>query len=223
MVCIRARLLGFRSLLARNAFVVAGMGRCGTTLVYEALRQYGLKGSRFVSSLPEQRVYERGRVYKTHDFPWAEVADHVKMVFLFGNPMDSVISTHRKMNEWGRRHHANLHADEFVPNDVLFERDTLRLAEHFDAWYRPQRFRFASVRYEAMFDAGVRTQLEDYLGIAVPWPDFKRRRADWTKHPRKDSLWALYGGLYQRIAQAEDLKIWEPVAQQDRTRRAAAF
>lgn len=213
---IRTRLFGYRSLLIANSFIVAGMGRCGTTLVYDALRRYGLKGTAFLSSLDEHDDYIPGRVYKTHDFPCAHVPSHVKMVFLFGNPMDIVISTHRKINEWGRQHHAHLHSNAFTQNNVLFERDSLRLAEHFDAWYRSHDFNFVSVRYESLFDPRVRATLEDYLELSVPWPGFRRRQADWTTHPQRDRLWALYGGLYRRIEQAEDVKIWEAARQRRR-------
>lgn len=219
---VRTMLLSYRALMARNAFVVAGMGRCGTTLMYEALRTYGLLGTPFLSSLTSHGVYKGGRVYKTHDFPGRSLPPHVKLVFLFGNPMDIVISTDRKINEWGRRHHAHLGSDEFVQNDVLFERDSLRLADHFDAWYRPQPFEFVSVRYEALFDPSVRARLEHYLELAVPWPVFRKRKADWTTHPRREELWSLYGALCRRIEQAEDLTVWKPESRQQDTRYVSA-
>lgn len=211
MSAIRTHLFSYRSLMSRNAYVVAGMGRCGTTLVFNTLRKYGLRGTRFLRSLDEHD-YKRGLVYKTHDFPCFRLPDHVKLIFLFGNPMDIVISTHRKINEWGRKHHAHLRSDEFIENDCLFECDSLQLADHFDAWYRPQNFRFISVRYESMFEPDVRARLEDFLEMSVPWPEFRQRKADWMKHPRRDALWELYGPLYRRIEQAEDLKIWEPAS-----------
>lgn len=198
--------------MARNAYVVAGMGRCGTTLVYNTLREYGLRGTRFLHALDNGHEFKCGLVYKTHDFPCARLPDHVKLVFLFGNPMDIVISTHRKINEWGRKHHAHLQSNDFVENDSLFESDSLQLAAHFDAWYRPQNFRFISVRYEALFQRDIRERLEDFLELSIPWPDFRRRKADWMKHPRREALWELYGPLYRRIEQAEDLKIWKPAS-----------
>lgn len=208
--------------MSRNAYIVAGMGRCGTTLVYNTLRDYGLRGTRFLKAMREEHDYKRGLVYKTHDFPCSYLADHVKLIFLFGNPMDIVISTHRKINDWGRKHHAHLHSDGFIENDGLFERDSLRLADHFDAWHRPQNFRFVSVRYESLFQRDVRAQLEDFLEISVPWPDFRRRKADWENHPRRDALWNVYGPLYERIARVEDLKIWEPALLQQQEQRASA-
>lgn len=202
-------ILRYRALLSDCAVVVAGMGRCGTTLLYDAVRRRGLRGTRFTPSLPAVGAFRTGRVYKTHDFPPAQMPDNTRVIFLFGNPLDIVISTHRKINEWGRKHHKHLHSDLFQPNDSLFRTDSLRLREHFEHWYRPQSFPFLSIRYESLFKPSTRSAIEHFLGFPVPLPEFRQRAADWSTHPQRDNLWKLYGDLHQTVQNVDDVRVWQ--------------
>jgi len=204
-------LFRYRGWLADRSVVIAGMGRCGTTLLYDALRRRGFRGSRFVPSQQEVQRFRTGHVYKTHDFPPPSLPDYVRLIFLFGNPMDIVISTHRKINEWGALHHRHLRSALFQPNDSVFQHDTLRLHEHFEQWYRRQPFPFLSLRYESLFDAPTRDALEHYLGFHVPLPQFRKRDADWSNHPQRDRLWRLYGDLYEAVNRVEDVRLWRPL------------
>ena len=127
---------------------------------------------------------------------------------MFGNPMNIVVSAHTQMNAWGRVHHEHLGSDLFVDNDCVFQEDTLLLSEHFDLWYRPQRFSFATVKYEALYERETIATLSDYLGIKLILPPFDKREANWIDHPQKEKLLEIYANLHKRIEEADGIKIW---------------
>ncbi len=127
---------------------------------------------------------------------------------MFGNPMNIAISAHRRINSWGRIHHEHLGSTLFVDNDCVFERDTLRLSEHFARWHRPQSFSFATVKYEALHTRETLGTLSDYLGIELRLPPAAQRQANWVEHPKKEKLLEIYGDLHQRIEQADNITIW---------------
>jgi hypothetical protein len=200
-----------RGLILKNAVIVAGLGRCGTTLLYQALRNYGFKTpAGFVDDLEGNVKLEPGCVYKTHALPPSNLPEHVKLVFMFGNPMDIVISTHKMINRWGREHHRHMGSDRFVCNDCVLEADTLQLHKHFDSWYCSHSWPFISLRYEALYKRETLKALRCFLGINFKLPPFHRRSTDWTQHPEKKKLWQIYGDLNEKIARAEDVRIWSP-------------
>ena len=157
--------------------------------------------------MDEPEPYPRGRVYKTHGFPPPSLPDQVRLIYMFGNPMNIVVSAHNQMNAWGRLHHKHLGSDLFIDNDCVFQRDTLLLSKHFDLWHRRQSFSFATVRYEALYEPGTISTLNEYLGINLTLPPFRKRSANWTEHPRKDKLLEIYADLHKRIEQADNIKI----------------
>ena len=194
---------------ARHAVVVAGLGRCGTKLIFKALKAHGYAHHPdFITRFDGVAGFAPGFAYKTHDLPPEALPEQVKLIFLFGDPLNIAISVHERMNAWGRRHHDHMQSALYVDNDCVFERDTLRLHEHFAAWYRPQPFPFLSVRYEALGTAAAREALADFLGHAVPLPPFRPRRSDWTTHPRREALKRVYGDLQARVAEADDVRRW---------------
>lgn len=199
-----------RQPIPSNAIVVAGLGRCGTTIVYDSIRKQGFKRqASFLSRLDTETLLEPGVVYKTHGYPPESLPGHVKLIFMFGNPFDIVISAHRRINEWGEKHHQHLGSGAFVHNDSVFYEDTMRLENLFDAWNQKRGFTFASVRYERLFDESLLRRLNEYLGFQLQLPPQRRRQSDWTSHPQKDQLRKVYSQLNEKIEAAESFKIWE--------------
>jgi hypothetical protein len=193
---------------AGHAFVVAGLGRCGTGLLVESLVRSGLLKQPFLNRFDDVREFIKGRVAKTHDYPPACLPEHVKVVYLFGNPMNIAISANEKINAWGRKHHMHLASDCFEESTSILYRDTLQLQRQFTAWYCPQGFPFMTMRYESLFEESHRARLAEYLGIPLQLPARRPRSADWLSHPLKDRLLEVYGDLHQTIERVEDVKIW---------------
>ncbi len=194
-----------------QSVVVAGLGRCGTTLVQRAFVQHGFRPhNQFVNDLGTELTGPAGTVYKTHHYPPDSLPENVRLIFMFGNPMNIALSVHRRINKWGRDHHDHLGSDGFVSNDSVIGSDTLQLSRLFDAWYRPQGFGFMTIRYESLYEPPVRAALNDYVGFDVPLASRRARETDWESHPDSSLLLETYGELAARIDQAEDCKVWGP-------------
>jgi hypothetical protein len=200
----------YRGLFGDQAVVVAGMGRCGTTLVFRSLRDDGYTPHPSFLETIDLGSCLNGHVYKTHEAPPAAIGRNVKLVFMFGNPMDIAISSHSRMNRWGRVHHMHLGSDLFTDNDCVFMQDTLKLEAHFDAWHRPQSFPFVTVRYETLYSQDTLDGLADFLGHRIILPPHRARTTRWMDHPRKEQLLEIYSDLHDRIEQAANITVWDP-------------
>ena len=195
--------------LEDTAVIVAGMGRCGTTLLYDALAEYGFKYTTFLGSFRECFIYRYGSVYKTHYLPPDKLHNNVKLIYMFGNPYDIVISATSQINSWGKLHHEHIGSNLFVENNELYYKDTLQLNKHFDMWYRQQGFSFISIKYEALYEENSRKILNKYLGFELRLPSYRKRESAWEDHPRRKELISLYGELYEKIESVECVKMWD--------------
>lgn len=194
----------------RQSIVIAGLGRCGTTLLSETLKRQGYRSptSSFMDDFALLDGVKTGLVYKTHAYPPASLPADIKVVWLFGDPRDIALSVYKKMNDWGRRHHEHLQSPDFEPNTSVLRRDTLGLAAHFSAWQRPQNFPFLSVRYERLWDKKVQDAIADYLGFRIKLPPRQMRASDWQQSEFAETLDAVYGNLAVRIREAHDVQLW---------------
>lgn len=194
----------------RNPIVIAGLGRCGTTLMYNSILEnhYYLMSSGILMFDDEQIQFGWNELFKTHDYPPKNLPNKVKLIFMFGNPLNTVISAHRLMNHWGQKHHEHLRSNQFRPNNEILKSDTLKLHELFDAWNQVQNFSFISVRYETLYSKKTLNALSDYLGFRLQLLPQQPRISDWETHPKKKQLLSVYGDLHKKILDADDVKIW---------------
>lgn len=194
-----------------EAIIIAGLGRCGTTLVYNSfINNHHFSENRELIQLQDFRdQFVNGIAYKTHDYPPVILPKNVKLIFMFGNPMDTVLSYHQRMNDWGKQHHYHLGSNRFKSNDNIFFEDTLNLGELYQAWNKPQNFEFITVRYENLYDAVTIKTLSDFLGFEFRLLPKKQRNTNWQTHPLKDVLFKTYGRLFEQIKKAENVKIWK--------------
>lgn len=208
----RAALNGVRRVLC--GLRVAGLPRCGTTLVCTGLTRHKLtvyRDPEFVVDLYAGFEGRRGFVHKSHDpVPPTRLGDALRVAFVFGNPYDAVVSIHRNLGF--ERAYMNVHSDAFEDHEEIFGRDLMRLEEGFDNWYRPQGFPFVSVRYNALHDPATIRVLEAHLGTSMNLPPWRKREARSASHPRRDEMEAAYGGLAARVEAAEPVRVW-PVAE----------
>ncbi|MEO2072875.1 MAG: hypothetical protein ABGW99_16205 [Zunongwangia sp.] len=198
---------GSRSSL--NPIIIAGLGRCGTTLLHNSFKMnhYYIAHDDFLMFSKNSPEFKLNHLYKTHDYPPQFLPENVKLIFMYGNPMNTVISSHRRINEWGKAHHEHLGSDNFVPNDTIFYNDTLKLNELFDAWNRPQGFEFLSIRYETLYTSGTIKTISDFVGFDFKLLPEKKRQTNWKVHPLKEELLKVYGDLNEKIFNAPDYLI----------------
>jgi hypothetical protein len=200
----------YKSLADDNAYIISGLGRCGTTLMQYALieTQGVIKSRRFLSRFSDEKKFVKGSIYKTHSFPPATLPSHVKLVFMFGDPMNAALSGHREFSKENDKHFTHIGASGIPDREEIFSKDILMLEKHFDAWYQRQGFDFISVRYETLYAEETRTMLAEYLGFRLKLPPYRQRSTDWHQHERRDELEATYAGLNAKIEAAADCRIW---------------
>lgn len=191
--------------------IIAGLGRCGTTLVFNSIitNHFYLGHNGVIQIQNYSGVFSKDYVYKTHDYPAVSTLENAKIVFMFGNPYNTILSTHYHINMFGVLHHRHLGSKMYKTNDDIFYNDTLDLGRLFDSWYKPQNFDFLSVRYESLYDKNTIENLSDYLGFNLKLFPYKPRSTDWNIHPMKEELIKTYGDLYDKIEKAEDVKLWK--------------
>ncbi len=144
--------------------------------------------------------FANGNVYKTHDFPPRSLPADVKVVFMFGNPMNAAVSSFKAFAGPGRQHYVHAHSPFADEHENLFERDVLLMEKQFRAWMQPHEFKFCAVRYEALGDNSVRDQLAQFLNCEMRFPEFQERESSWLNHERRPELERTYGRL------AEDME-----------------
>lgn len=231
----------------KHPIIVASLGRCGSTLVYDVLSQrfYNQKYRQHVIYIDDhickdyfytpktierafdtpqaeklQGQYQDGYIYKTHDFPPKNLPPGVKVIYLFGNPIDLVLSAKQldklKVNPPDERFTGlDLHIRNFRGNfnnkEQLFEKDILRLEESFNRWYKEQAFPMLALRYETLWEN------QDAIREFTGYKSFKLP----PQKPRKDlkstcdkatlkKLSEIYSSLEQKIRSSDDVKLFLP-------------
>jgi hypothetical protein len=211
----RARMAG-----RRPPYLVASMGRSGSTIVFEALvnglalQRFGflkdhLRLTRVVQSwafdLPKAKLIG-GVVYKTHDFPTQDLCiARPKIVYVFGTASVAAVSVYSCLERYGRawidRHFDHLRADG--PFEEMWSRDVLRFGDQLEAWINVQGLDVLSVRYESLWDHEM--AISDFVGFPVKLPP---RRQRFTTAKETDVMVRatdLYSSLDARIEALPDV------------------
>lgn len=167
----------------------------------------------FLKTLGKNQKYTKGFIYETHDFPPPSLPSHVKVVWLFGEPMSIALSAYNTFRTPGsiKRHYAHLSSPWAHHHDQIFVRDTLTLAEHFRAWYQPQSFECVSVCYETLYEEKTQQVLRAFLECPLVLRPYRPRNTNWRTHPRKHDILRTYKSLAEQIEQAEKVKIWPKI------------
>lgn len=182
-------------------YCVAGMGRVGATMLTRYLTQkFGVS-----------------KVTGVHARDFVEFDG--KVVFLFGNPYNTVVSF-IKMSRLRKTHFEHFgvpyNSDDFhgLNESYMYRRkflygDILGIEKTFDDWYRKHEFSLATIRYETLW-SNIKN-LEEYLGVGMDdFPKYVQRRTNWKelRDHDKELLVKTYGRLYNKIGSAKDFKVW---------------
>lgn len=185
--------------------IIAGLGRCGTSLVYFGLRQQGLGDGSMVIDWGDVD-FKDGYIYKTHAPAPETLPDNVKVIFMFGNPMNIALSVQQKFSgEFLKHHYRNLWADS-SEHDKIFEKDTLNLEDNFDSWYKEQNFQMMTLKYETMFNH--LDKIREFIGWNADFPSKISRSTNYDNHPKREELNKTYKSLSDKIYSADEVKIW---------------
>lgn len=194
---------------------------------------YGGVGSKALARwlLPEAEGADLSRAHSHRRVPPAGVSDGRRLVYVFGDPREAVLSIFNRRDARHERHgfeptpsregrqdfavcHAtNLEVDprpmtpEWGLGDFLAQgMDLFRLEEHFDFWrYADADYPILFLRYESLGrTAGV---LAEALGLTLPPFDFKERvsRLEGLQTDIRQGLDVIYGDFAATLAPLPDL------------------
>jgi hypothetical protein len=210
---------GLQSALAgsKPAYVVASLGRSGSTVVYDAVLEcviatrfpqmagLGLKIARDDSwNLGEKKLYG-GCVYKTHDYPEAIVGnDKVRCVFMFGSTIDAALSVHSALEryspEWVEEHFGHLKSDGDVSQ--LFETYVLGFYEQVRRWSTVSSLPVLCLRYETLWEH--EKELADFCKLPVTLPEKRARVEKSYPDDVMQKAREVYGPIDDRLAALPD-------------------
>ena len=187
--------------MAVNQIIVAGMGRCGTSLVLNAIQKATDTGHRWVTHLESAPRLSR-KIIKTHDFaPQRRLPSHIKFVYLFGNPMQIVCSCESKGPDFINKHYPHMNANP-TDHPQVFSKDTMRLGDNVRSWFGASGIDILYLRYETLWDHN--SEISDFLGFTVTLPPYRARKSNWLDHPQSGALQDTYGELNQYLLSAPD-------------------
>ena len=199
--------------------VVNSYGRSGSTMLMDCIIQGTTSYNNSITSFFIQKSikhnawnledsdFKKGHVYKTHDYPPINNdLQGIKMVYIFSDPVNTVLSLLRLRVEngedWMRQHFRHLNASYDKFEDIL-KRDTIGLERHFTSWIKEDRFKIAFIRYEALWN--LQDELSDFLGTNIILPPYKERKALGKDDDK--IIWKIkstYSKFRETIANADD-------------------
>jgi len=180
--------------------ICAGIPRSGTTMMFRALA--GLKAG---ATTPQDY---KGPIRKTHSFRPRSFKKCTKAIFLFGDPVASVVSTREK--RYMSRHFENCGAGDRDPETTdIYREDALNYTKMFNAWTRRQPFDLLLARYETLYEN--LPVIEGFFGRQLNVPPHRPRKTDPGETVSPDDLKAIrktYEKLIKRIESAPDITIF---------------
>jgi len=196
-----------------TAYIVNGIGRCGTTLMYHYLmKKY--KNNGFIKDLNELNKlnfklnFNSNVVYKTHSLNVLVPKPNVKVLFMFGNIYNTVLSY--KKRAWSKNAMKHLSVEENFNKNYL-ETNIFEFNRYFKTWYKSLGYPVMFVRYETLQNnlkevlqfCGVTNRIDDF-------PKIIKRQTDWTQQPVpvQKKLIKLYGKDQEFVDKIPDIKIF---------------
>jgi hypothetical protein len=190
---------------------VTSFGGTGTTMLYRFLETWE---SDIPSNHPNWRPWKHLPAPPQDD----EVKDGFRAVYVYGNPMNAVLSVFRReYQQWHVRNMRNFPIedwdDDWELDDVLAQpEDPFRMTRHFRNWTQADR------SYPILllqFDAIWRRLPEIFAFLGLPsralddFPERRQRHSDWTDEPEhiRQGLKRLYGELAEDISSSDEFEV----------------
>lgn len=190
------------------------MGRSGSTLVWDAVREgvatarfgpFSDLGLRLVSDTAwdfgEQSLVP-GVVYKSHGLAHELPANcNAKVIFVFGPATAAAMSVHAcrdiRGERWVKEHLRHLRATGDL--DELPDRDVLRFGEQLRGWAGLTGVRRLLLHYDAIWDS--ETEISEFVGARISLPERQARTGHAVADPQLQARFrATYAELDRLIA-----------------------
>ena len=192
-----------------TAYIVNGIGRCGTTLMYHYLiKKY--KNNGFIKDLRELNKlnFNSNVVYKTHSLNVLVPKPNVRIIFMFGNIYNTVLSY--KKRAWSKNTMKHLSVEDNFNKNYL-ETNIFEFNRYFKNWYKPLGYSVMFVRYEKL-QYNLKEVL-NFCGIKniKDFPNIIERKTNWKKEPSqiRRKLIELYGEDQAFFEKIPDIKVFK--------------
>ena len=176
--------------------LVAGIPKSGTMLLWNSLDES-----------------ERA---KTHLFPDAQcsiegkkIDSSYRVVFLFGDPVLSVISTYRTCNQseqWMLAHAKHCDCNKEISEIDIINRDDFHYERMFDEWTTTDKFEVLCLRYETLYENI--DILETFVGRKLNLPPWKKRQTTYNDVSPEvlNKIKETYAALINKVNKFPDYK-----------------
>jgi len=214
--------------MSGTPFIINSFGRCGITYLIEAIRQQ----RSLPPPLPPNPQYAFIEWHKHIRRPPPRIPDGIDVAYIFGNPMNSIISLFNERDKmyshnprlphWNIMHmehvqskwSGNSTAEQFVAKCSLEDfvqrgEDYFELEDHFNSWIdcQKQNYPILYIKSEAMFVPANAQEIRTVFKLPGLELIEKTRHSDWTNHPLREGLLKMYGRLWERITQQPDIYV----------------
>jgi len=144
--------------------IIAGIPRCGTTLMARAVA--GLEAGKL---WPSRQEPVNGVIKRHLKVSKLDLKNACGCIFLFGNVPKAVIST--KRTRMDKKHFENCLCEKDPEKTNIFEADYLNYEKIFDFWTKGQPFTVLALRYEKLW--GYKEEIEWFISTFSPHRDIK--------------------------------------------------
>jgi tetratricopeptide (TPR) repeat protein len=178
--------------------IVAGIPRSGTTMIFRAL-------AGFYPGDTTPRNYS-GSVKKTHGLAPKQLPKGYKVIFVFGNIINSVIST--KKSRYDQVHFINCGCSQNPENTDIYLEDSLNYEAMFDSWNKNNGYPVICVRYETIYEN--LKPISRFLGITLSLPPQKKRTTKYSDCNEEElqKIKKTYKNLIDKVNNAPDVAIY---------------
>jgi hypothetical protein len=178
---------------------------------------YGVQGKKPASHMPGGYDPKTADVLKTHAIPQRlnispRDAVDCRAIFMFGDPVLSVISTRR--SRWDKKHFANCGCFRLPSECDIYRQDVLHYGLMFNAWMKPQQFPLLALRFETAYRyVDLIRQFTGATAVALPAFRERNTKRDHVSASELDAINFTYQGLIERVREAPDIAVWSPPLQ----------
>lgn len=182
----------------KKGIIVAGIPRCGTTLVFRAL-----------AGLPQGDTTPRnyyGLIKKTHGLAPQSLPSGYKTVFMFGDVVKSVMST--KKSRYDRNHFLNCGCIKNPEETDIYLEDALNYESMFNSWHQKHNYPIICLRYEKLYENI--NILNTFLKTNVSFPKKNRRFTKYSDCSKEElkQIKNTYQSLIEKLQYAPDVSIY---------------
>jgi len=159
------------------SIIVASSGYCGAVSLVAALEEHGFRRApAFLTQFADLKPDCGGIVYETYALPPTSLPDGFQVIFLFGNPVVTVLSACGDLGRGRKLQSACHHGDgAFAGGADLLRGDALGLTEHFVGWFQCHPFPVLACRYPDVFRKECTLAVEQFIETKFAVATYEQR------------------------------------------------